>query len=80
MNSFVRGFAEVNKLDGISGATLLFSPVRIIVRGRSSAGRALEWHSRGQEFDPPRLQILRLSKAAYNEQPFSLHAKLKMKR
>ncbi len=23
--------------------------------GRSSVGRALEWHSRGQEFDPPRL-------------------------
>ena len=23
--------------------------------GRSSAGRALEWHSRGQGFDPPRL-------------------------
>ena len=21
--------------------------------GYSSAGRALEWHSRGQEFDPP---------------------------
>ncbi len=25
------------------------------VWGRSSAGRALEWHSRGQEFDPLRL-------------------------
>ena len=25
------------------------------IRGRSSAGRALEWHSRGQEFDPLRL-------------------------
>ena len=23
--------------------------------GRSSPGRALEWHSRGKEFDPPRL-------------------------
>ena len=23
--------------------------------GCSSAGRALEWHSRGQEFDPPQL-------------------------
>ena len=25
-------------------------------RGRSSVGRALEWHSRGQGFDSPRLQ------------------------
>ena len=25
------------------------------VRGRSSAGRALQWHCRGQGFDPPRL-------------------------
>ncbi len=25
--------------------------------GRSSAGRAFEWHSKGQGFDPPRLQI-----------------------
>src|SRR5690606_38364634 len=24
-------------------------------RGRSSAGRALQWHCRGQGFDPPRL-------------------------
>ena len=27
----------------------------ILLRGRSSAGRALEWHSRGQRFDPVRL-------------------------
>jgi hypothetical protein len=26
-------------------------------RGCSSAGRALEWHSRGRGFDPPRLHI-----------------------
>ena len=26
--------------------------------GHSSAGRALEWHSRGQEFDPPWLHQL----------------------
>ena len=24
-------------------------------RGRSSVGRALEWHSRGRQFDPDRL-------------------------
>ena len=28
---------------------------RGIYWGCSSAGRALEWHSRGQEFDPPQL-------------------------
>ena len=27
--------------------------------GRSSAGRALEWHSRGREFDPHRLHQIR---------------------
>ena len=26
-----------------------------VVWGRSSLGRALEWHSRGKGFDPPRL-------------------------
>ena len=26
-----------------------------MTRGRSSAGRALEWHSRGHRFDPDRL-------------------------
>ena len=26
-----------------------------IIWGRSSAGRALEWHSRGHRFDPDRL-------------------------
>ena len=34
------------------------SPVRTAsgrLRGRSSVGRALEWHSRGQGFDSPRL-------------------------
>ena len=28
------------------------------MRGRSSVGRALEWHSRGQGFDSPRLHAL----------------------
>ena len=28
-------------------------------RGRSSVGRALEWHSRGQGFDSPRLHRVR---------------------
>ena len=27
--------------------------------GRSSAGRALAWHARGQGFDPPRLHQLK---------------------
>ena len=31
------------------------SSKQYIARGRSSAGRALEWHSRGQRFDPVRL-------------------------
>src|SRR2546425_12445376 len=31
---------------------------RSIYRGRSSVGRAREWHSRGQGFDPPRLHVL----------------------
>src|SRR6266496_5237713 len=32
-----------------------------IYRGRSSVGRAREWHSRGQGFDPPRLHCLGLA-------------------
>jgi hypothetical protein len=36
-------FAKIQKL-------LIFTDV---FRGYSSDGRALEWHSRGQEFDPP---------------------------
>ncbi len=28
-----------------------------IVWGRSSAGRAFEWHSKGQGFEPPRLHL-----------------------
>ena len=31
------------------------SSKQYIARGRSSAGRALEWHSRGHRFDPDRL-------------------------
>ena len=27
-------------------------------RGRSSVGRAFEWHSKGQGFDPPRLHYI----------------------
>ena len=30
----------------------------LMLWGRSSAGRALEWHSRGQRFDPVRLHHL----------------------
>ncbi len=30
-----------------------FTIFELTFRGYSSAGRALEWHSRGQEFDPP---------------------------
>ena len=31
------------------------SRIVLFARGRSSAGRALDWQSRGQGFDPPRL-------------------------
>ena len=32
--------------------TALFCKIEYIIWGYSSAGRALEWHSRGQRFDP----------------------------
>ena len=39
--------------------------IMLVPWGRSSAGRALEWHSRGQEFDPLRLhQKIDLRKAS----------------
>lgn len=34
-------------------------------RGRSSAGRAFEWHSKGQGFDPPRLQFGNLAEIQF---------------
>jgi hypothetical protein len=37
----------------LSGRSEEPDELRKNTRGYSSAGRALEWHSRGQEFDPP---------------------------
>ena len=42
-------------------------------RGRSSAGRALDWQSRGQGFDPPRLHHRECKGLRYSEGLF--HAK-----
>ena len=45
--------------------------------GRSSVGRALEWHSRGQEFDPPRLHQLNQAMIGHppaEDRPFRLRA------
>ena len=35
--------------------SIKFSKIIKDNRGRSSVGRALEWHSRGRQFDPDRL-------------------------
>ncbi len=43
------GRSEARRKAGFS------SPRCCVCRGRSSVGRALEWHSRGQGFDSPRL-------------------------
>ena len=40
-------------------------------RGRSSAGRALDWQSRGQGFDPPRLHHRECKGLQYYEGLFS---------
>jgi hypothetical protein len=54
---------------GMRGSVLLAKrmrhPVVSLQRGLSSAGRAPDLHSGGQEFDPPRLhQFTRCAKAA----------------
>src|SRR4029079_1291705 len=46
------GLGELNSFESFKIATNLRSSGP---RGRSSVGRALEWHSRGQGFDSPRL-------------------------
>ena len=35
-----------------------YEALKIDFRGYSSVGRALEWHSRGQRFDPAYLHII----------------------
>ena len=42
---------SLNKISLLHFSLLLITSIR----GRSSAGRALEWHSRGHRFDPDRL-------------------------
>ena len=38
-----------------------YEALKIDFRGYSSVGRALEWHSRGQRFDPAYLHIVRFN-------------------
>jgi hypothetical protein len=52
--------AEMRVLNGV----LFFNR-----RGCSSVGRALEWHSRGQGFDPPQLHQ-KIQRAAFRTLPF----------
>ena len=44
-----------------------FSKKSTIIWGYSSAGRALEWHSRGQRFDPAYLHQRVRKKACFRE-------------
>ena len=39
--------------------------VSLVAWGRSSAGRALDWQSRGQGFDPPRLHHRRYTASGF---------------
>ena len=36
-----------------------YEALKIDFRGYSSVGRALEWHSRGQRFDPAYLHVIK---------------------
>ena len=44
----------------------LFTITSYLIWGRSSAGRALEWHSRGHRFDPDRLHQREESSISYS--------------
>ena len=51
--------------------------IRNCAWGRSSAGRALQWHCRGQGFDPPRLHHFMQSTDAFDHVRFcALHTNL----
>ena len=48
-------FVDTYYTSGYTSRFLTIGVRAICPRGRSSVGRALEWHSRGQGFDSPRL-------------------------
>jgi hypothetical protein len=69
------GAIDGSALTGRSGSPTLCAmcPRGARVWGRSSAGRALEWHSRGQGFDSPRLHQISQEQQRFRGTPLGVH-------
>ena len=72
--SGIVGSAEKNFFDFFVDKEGAFWQCAFLPRGCSSVGRALEWHSRGQEFNSPQLHQKRKSGFAETQTLFSFLA------